>query len=131
MLQPGIYTVEMELNEALGELYLITKEEQEFYLSVFDTQGDDLSLKQKLMLRSVAGEPGEKDNPYWSQLSVQDNSVMMIWRDGSFVFAARQGKEFINWRLEDHPSALDSNSAAQDSETEIQKQWHPGRGRCL
>lgn len=119
-LKPGIYTVEMGLNEAQGELYLVTKEEQEFYLSVFDAQGDDLSLKQKLMLRSVAGEPGEKDNPYWSQLSVQDNGVLMIWRDGSFVFAARQGKEFINWGLEYHPSALHTNAAAQDLETKIQ-----------
>lgn len=121
-LQPGIYTVEMELNEAQGELYLVTKEEQEFYLSVFDTQGDDLSLKQKLMLRSVAGEPGEKDNPYWAQLSVQDNGVLMIWRDGSFVFAARLGKEFINWGLEYHPSALNTNTIVKDFETEIQRE---------
>lgn len=116
-LQPGIYTVEMELNEALGELYLVTKEEQEIYLSVFDTQGDDLSLKQKLMLRPVKGEPGEKDNPYWAQLSVRDNGVLMIWRDGSFVFVARQGKKLINWGLEYHPSALHANSAAQENLT--------------
>ena len=119
-LKPGIYTVEMGLNEAQGELYLVTKEEQEFYLSVFDTQGDDLSLKQKLMLRSVAGEFGEEGNPYWAQLSVQDSGVLMIWRDGSFVFAARQGEEFINWGLEYHPSARETNPTTQDPEAEIQ-----------
>ncbi|MCH5340180.1 MAG: hypothetical protein J1E01_01815 [Acetatifactor sp.] len=129
-LQPGIYTVEMGLNETLGELYLVTREEQEFYLSVFDIQGEDISLKQKLMLRSVAGEPGEKDNPYWAQLSVQDNGVLMIWRDGSFVFAARQGKEFMNWGLEYHPSVLNTNMIAQDFETEIQGEMAPREGQA-
>lgn len=108
-LEPGICTVEMGLNEAQGELYLVTKEEQEFYLSVFDTRGNDLSLKQKLAVRSVAGEFGEEGNPYWSQLSVQENGVMMVWRDGSFVFAARQGEEFKSWELEYRPSALNTD----------------------
>lgn len=130
-LQPGIYTVEMALNEALGELYLVTREEKEFYLSVYDIQGANLLLKQKLAVRSVAGEPGEKDNPYWAQLSVQDNGVLMIWRDGSFVFAARQGKEFINWESEYHPSARNINTAAQDSEMENQGEPAPWEGEAL
>ena len=56
-------------------------------------------------MRSVSGEPGEEDYSYWSQMSVQDEGVLMVWRDGIFAFAARGEEGMGLWCLEKYPGS--------------------------
>lgn len=104
-LPSGLVTVYMALNEELGELYLVTIEEQNYYLNVYQIEQEKLIRKQKIFLCSVSGEPGEEDNPYWSQMSVHDEGVLMVWRDGTFAFVARGDEGMELWCLKQHPGS--------------------------
>lgn len=104
-LPSGLVTVYMDLNEDLGELYLVTIEEQNYYLNVYQIEQEKLTQKQKIFVRSVSGEPGEEDNPYWSQMSVQDEGVLMVWRDGIFAFVTRSEEGMELWCLKQHPGS--------------------------
>lgn len=102
-LPSGLVTVHMDLNEDLGELYLVTMEEQDYYLNVYQIEQEKLIQKQKILVRSVSGEPGEEGHPYWYQMSVHDEGVLMVWRDGTFAFVARGEEEMELWCMERHP----------------------------
>lgn len=102
-LQQGIWPVDMKLNESLREVYLMTKEGQDYYLNVYQIQGETLSLSQKLHVRSVAGEQGTEENPYWVQMSVREEGVLMVWNNGSFAFANRGQEGMELWCLEKQP----------------------------
>lgn len=110
-LQPGMKFVEMVLEEDLGELYLVTKEGDEYHLNVYEIAQEALVPVQKLAVRSVTGEAGEESNPYWSQMSVRGEGVLMVWQDGSFVFAERQdGGLFVRCQGQ-HPSIRNSDGS--------------------
>ena len=102
-LPSGVITVHMALNEDLGELYLVTMEEQNYYLNVYQIEQEKLIRKQKIFVRSVSGEPGEEGNPYWNQMSVHDEGVLMVWRDGIFAFVAHGEEGMELWCLEQYP----------------------------
>lgn len=102
-LPSGLITVYMALNENLGELYLMTIEEQDYYLNVYQMEQEKLIQKQKIFVRSISGEFGEESNPYFAQLSVHDEGVLMVWKDGSFALAAHGEEEMKLWCLERHP----------------------------
>lgn len=104
-LTSGLTPVDMDLNEDLGELYLVTMEEQDYYLNVYQIEREKLMQKQKIFVRSVSGEPGEEGNPYWVQMSVHDEGVLMVWRDGIFAFAAHGEEGMELWCLEQHPGS--------------------------
>lgn len=104
-LPPGLIPVDMELNEARGELYLATKEGQDYYLNVYQTDQKSSVQKQKLFVRSVSGETGEEGNPFWVRMSVRDEGVLMTWRDGSFAFAASGEEGMELWCLSQHPGS--------------------------
>ena len=104
-LPSGLVTVYMTLNEDLGELYLVTMEEQDYYLNVYQIEQEKLVQKQKIFVRSVSGEPGEEDYPYWNQMSVHDEGVLMVWRDGIFAFVARAEEGMELWCLKQYPGS--------------------------
>lgn len=102
-LEPGIALAEMALSETEDVLYLVTKEGQDYYLNVYDVEEEELALRQRIWVRTVNGEMGTENNPAWSRLSVQEEGVLMVWRDGSFAFVADRGGEMEFWRLEQEP----------------------------
>lgn len=104
-LMSGMVPVDMALNEELGELYLVTMEEEGYYLNVYQIEQEKLIQKQKIFVRSVSGEPGGEGNPYWAQMSVHDEGVLMVWKDGKFAFVVQGEKEMKLWCLEQHPGS--------------------------
>lgn len=104
-LPSGLTTVYMALNENLGELYLVTMEGQDYYLNVYQAEQEKLVQKGKIFVRSVSGELGEEGNPNFAQMSVHDEGVLMVWKDGSFALAVHGEEEMELWCLEQHPGS--------------------------
>lgn len=105
-LPPGLIPVDMELNEDRGELYLVTMEGQDYYLNVYRIDRENHVQKQRLFVRSVSGESGEEGDPFWVQMSVRDEGVLMVWRDGSFAFATCDEERMELWCLGQHPGSI-------------------------
>lgn len=103
-LESGIELVDMALSESQDRLYLITNEENVYYLNVYEADKDSLALSQKIPVRPDLAERDDGYEPQWAQLSVQENGVLLVWQDGSFVFAVREGDEMEVWEPEQFPS---------------------------
>ena len=103
-LEAGIELVDMALNESQDRLYLVTKEENVYYLNVYEADKGSLALSQKLPVRSDLAEKDDGYEPRWAQMSVQENGVLQVWQDGSFVFAVSNGDEMEIWEPEQFPS---------------------------
>lgn len=120
-LEPGARIVDMALDDSQNRLYLVTEEGSEYYLNVFGADQGSLALRQKLSLRIVSGESGGENNPYWAQLSVQEDGVLMVWRDGSFLFAACRGEDMELWDLEQYPSFLYSDAISLGGRSDVEE----------
>lgn len=103
-LEAGIELVDMALNENQDRLYLVTKEDNVYYLNVYETDKDSLALSQKIPVRPDLTERYDGYEPWWAQMSVHENGVLLVWQDGSFVFAAREGNKMEVWEPEQFPS---------------------------
>lgn len=103
-LESGIELVDIALNEGQDRLYLVTNEENVYYLNVFEADKGRLALSQKLAVRPDLAEREDGYEPWWAQLSVQENGVLLVWQDGSFVFAASKGDVMEVWEPEQFPS---------------------------
>lgn len=103
-LELGIELVDMALNESQDRLYLVTNEENVYYLNVFEADKGSLALSQKLPVRPDLAERDDGYAPRWAQLSVQENGMLLVWQDGSFVFAVSNGDEMEVWEPGQFPS---------------------------
>ena len=103
-LESGIEPVDMALNKSQDRLYLVTNEDNVYYLNVYVVDKDSLALSQKIPVRPDLAERDDGYEPPWAQLSVQENGVLLVWQDGSFVFAVREGDEMEVWEPEQFPS---------------------------
>ena len=103
-LESGIELVDMALNESQDGLYLVTNEENAYYLNIYEADKDSLTLSQKIPLRPDLEERDDGYEPRWAQLSVQENGVLLVWQDGSFVFVARGRDGMEVWGPEQFPS---------------------------
>lgn len=103
-LESGIELVDMALSENQDRLYLVTNEENVYYLNVYEADKDSLALSQKIPVRPDLTEREGEYEPQWAQLSVQENGVLLVWQDGSFVFADSKGDEMEAWEPKQFPS---------------------------
>ena len=103
-LESGIELVDMALNESQDWLYLVTNEENVYYLNIYEADKDGLALSQKIPVRSDLTGSEDGYESWWAQMSVQENGVLLVWQDGSFVFAVQKGDKMEVWEPEQFPS---------------------------
>ena len=119
-LEPGVVPIAMELDEREERLYLVSREEETVFLSIYRVEEGKAAILQKLPVRRVSGESGGEKNPYFRDLSVKASGALMVWADASFAFAVWNGEELELWRLEEEkvPDALFASERVWDFDGE-------------
>ena len=96
-LEPGILLGDMIFGPGQDRLYLTTGEGGETYLRVYEAAGDELKLRQKLLIPSSEMPEGKEAAATNVHLLVQNEGVLMAWDDGSFAFALCEDGELVLW----------------------------------
>ena len=96
-LEPGILLGDMVLGSGQNQLYLTTVEGGEIYLRVYEAAGDELKLRQKLLVPSSDITERKEAAATDMHLSVQKECVLMSGDDGSFALALCADEELTLW----------------------------------
>lgn len=108
-LPEGVLPVELVLDKEEGLLYLTAKDQMQYYLFVYEAAGGLLMERQRLpVLAAELSREGEAAFPYYRQMTVQEDGILITWEGNRFVFLAEEDGNYRVWCTDIFPGALES-----------------------
>ena len=98
--------VTMQYDRERRILYLLAAQREQYILLTYLVDEGELTLLQQLEILSIvdaAGKPaptedaGNTDFSEFSKMSVQEDGILLTWRDNGFVFLAGDGEAYRFW----------------------------------
>ena len=97
-LPEGLAPVELVLDEEEKNLYLTARDRRQYFLLIYEADGERLSLRQQLPVRETAlSDTGEASYTDFTQMRVQEDGILMTWEENSFVFVTKTAGEYEVW----------------------------------
>lgn len=94
----GMIPVKLLWEEEKEQLFLVARGEREFWLFVYQLEGEMPVLAGQISLtQGREGKLGEMEFPRFRRISMEDGGLLLTWQDNTFAFLAEDQGQYRLW----------------------------------